>query len=84
MSSSFAERDAGEANGEAETPGAGERKADKQSEERDAQRQREDRSKARARWPSLEIISIKTCLCSRTSCCSEFQESRVRKSSAKP
>ena len=77
MSSSFAERDAEEANGEAETPGASERRAAKPSEERDAHRPREDRSKARAMWPSIEIISIKTCLCSRTYCCSEFQESRV-------
>ena len=66
------------------TPGAGERKAAKPSEEQDAHRPRQNRSKARARKPSLEIISIKARLCSRTYCCSEFQGSRIRKSSAKP
>ena len=58
MSSSFAERDAEEANGEAKTPSADERKEAKTSEERDAHRPREERSKACARLPSLEIISI--------------------------
>ena len=59
------------------TLGAGGRKAAKSSEERDAHRPREDRSKARARWPSLEIISIKTCLRSRTYCCRKFLESEI-------
>ena len=58
------------------TPGAGEREAAEPSEERDAHRPKKEETSTRGR-ASLEIISIKTRLCSRTYCCRKFQESEI-------